>query len=568
MRIALRRSIIASVYKKRGLAMDKKYIRTVFIFTTALIITLMSSMAASAEVKPKDQFMWGENYYFNTYLNWTSTPVSYLVPVENGYMRVQAGNIYTDDVDLDHGDLIGIEYYDNAFNRIGKKYKIIEPELTRFGGFCAYGDYYYIVSGNYNDEESDNVEVFRITKYDKNWNRVASASMYGENTYSPFSYGSISFAGSGNILIVHTCHQMYKLSDGLNHQTNMSFYVDVNKMDALKPYNFGYVSHSFNQLIRVEGGTVVTADHGDGGPRGIELNIYVDKDPSKFTASIDRNTALTIMEFAEQPNYRVTKANIGSLQISDTSYLVAGKSIDQSNGENGIYNVFVDVVDKKSHKVELKWLTDYPKGCEKDALNPYLVKISGNRFLLMWNEGAEYGKNAEKNEVLKCVYLNAEGDAVSEVYELNGILSDCEPIIKDGHIVWYSYNAPKITFYKMPASDPSQMKVVTRKWKKPSNITIDVTNWKIKVSNVRKYPYFVWAFTWNAQCPERTVKVTAKAVNKKSRKALKYIKKNESIRINKGTKKGTYKMKITVKAKGTKTYLPEKKSAVVTIKVK
>ena len=36
-------------------------------------------------------------------------------------------------------------------------------------------DAYYIVSGQNNPDELADVECFRITKYDKNWNRITSA---------------------------------------------------------------------------------------------------------------------------------------------------------------------------------------------------------------------------------------------------------------------------------------------------------------------------------------------------------------------------------------------------------
>ena len=60
-----------------------------------------------------------------------------------------------------------------------------------------------------------------------------------------------------------------------------------------------------------------------------------------------------------------------------------------------------------------------------------------------------------------------------------------------------------------------------------------------------------------------------KAANSKSKKALSFNAKNGKITVKKGTKKGTYKMKVTVTAAGTNTDDPQYKSGTkkVTVKV-
>ena len=65
-----------------------------------------------------------------------------------------------------------------------------------------------------------------------------------------------------------------------------------------------------------------------------------------------------------------------------------------------------------------------------------------------------------------------------------------------------------------------------------------------------------------------TVTYTAKAANAKSKKALKFNSKNGKITVKKKTRKGTYKMKITVATKGNANYASSTATKTVTVKVK
>ena len=42
------------------------------------------------------------------------------------------------------------------------------------------GNNYYVLSGQENPKQNDSLEVFRITKYDKNWNKIKSCGLYGD----------------------------------------------------------------------------------------------------------------------------------------------------------------------------------------------------------------------------------------------------------------------------------------------------------------------------------------------------------------------------------------------------
>ena len=89
---------------------------------------------------------------------------SYLTVEQDGYYRVE----YVDDKLL-------IEKYSTDFTRqFSKK---LDSELELCGGFYAGKDAYYIAWGQMNWDEEDSMEVIRLIKYDKNWNRIGAASL-------------------------------------------------------------------------------------------------------------------------------------------------------------------------------------------------------------------------------------------------------------------------------------------------------------------------------------------------------------------------------------------------------
>lgn len=202
--------------------------------------------------------------HFYRWRNWAQPIASHLTPENGGYLRVEhiSGSVYA-------------ERYDSRFNFVSGWE--IPLELPIYGGVYVDSDYNFVVSGQENPDELDTLEVIRITRYTKDWVRVDSASLYGANTYIPFEAGSLRFARSGDYLQIRTCHQMYKATDGYNHQANMSINLRVSDMTvtdydyAVSSSNFGYSSHSFDQYVLVDGEDVLAADLGDAYPRAVVL---------------------------------------------------------------------------------------------------------------------------------------------------------------------------------------------------------------------------------------------------------------------------------------------------------
>ena len=108
-----------------------------------------------------------------------------------------------------------VEEYSDSFQLTGQQK--LDVELPLFGGCFCGESYNFLVFGQNNPDESNEVEVVRIVKYDKEWNRLDAASVRGANTSVPFDAGSLRMAESQDMLYIHTCHEMYKSSDGVNH---------------------------------------------------------------------------------------------------------------------------------------------------------------------------------------------------------------------------------------------------------------------------------------------------------------------------------------------------------------
>jgi len=381
-----------------------------------------------------------QNYVYN----WASPIESYITYMGDGtLMRVQACD----------GGVVLVEYYDSAYHK-GLSLTI-PAELPLFGGFYAMNGCYYIVSGQNNPQQSNDTEVYRVTKYDSGWNRLGSAGLYGANTVIPFDAGSLRFAQYGKYLLVRTCHEMYRSDDGLNHQANVTFQVDTESMritDSLTEVSndkMGYVSHSFNQFIAVDGNRIVAVDHGDAYPRSIVLLKYkTDVSAGKFKPDYWENPceSVDLLKFPGSIGDNFTGATIGGFQVLDGGYVAVGSSVSQGGGaiSGRTKNIFVASVPKGGSAADVKWLTNYPEG-DSGASTPQLVKVSGNQAVLLWSNGG----------IVCYMAIDGSGNAVSGQYALQGSLSDCAPVVAGDKIVWYTWENDKVTFYEINLNDLS-----------------------------------------------------------------------------------------------------------------
>lgn len=323
--------------------------------------------------------------------------------------------------------------------------KVIPCELSYFGGYYSGRDANFLVFGEKNEAESDQAEVLRIVKYSKEWERKGEVSVKGANTYIPFDAGSLRMAETGNLLYIYTCHEMYASGDSAHHQANMTFVVNEETMEIAQSYygvlniaQAGYVSHSFNQFIQTDGTYVFRVDHGDANPRAVSLTrCNVDGDITNISYILPFPISGT------QGN-NATGASIGGFELSSDNCLIVGNSIDQgSYSYNGQRNIFVTVTGKELDAGNTVWLTDYTSDSDIMPRTPYIVKLSQEQFLVLWEE---YSSQSEKTRV-KMVTIDSEGNKTSEIVETGLRLSDCAPVItSDGLVKWYVTDSKSVNF--------------------------------------------------------------------------------------------------------------------------
>lgn len=417
----------------------------------------------------------GSNIEAQTYLRWSKPVQSYLTALADGsLMRVQAG-----------GTIPGIlvEFYDSSYRLTSSN--IIPEELPIFGGFYAGEKGYFLVTGQENNGESAAVPSFRITKYDKKWNRLGCAELKNCNTTVPFDAGSVRMDACGKYLLIRTSHEMYRTSDGLNHQANLTIELD---MDALKitdsysdigTYFVGYVSHSFNQFIKIENNRIVSLDHGDTYPRSLVLLKYpTDVSTGNFRPSWFKCcTAIPMMEFAGEPGQNTTGAAVGGFEISSSSYLAAGHSVKQDSRflNRRTRNVFVAAADKATSRVSVNWLTSYEEG-DGTTSTPQMVRLSDKEFVVLWS----------REEHIYYTKVNDKGIRISDIYTQTGHLSDCAPILANGKILWYTWDDSKVQFFEISQQDLSRCVMYTPETGSNSANTTDPSSKETEGSDHRQ----------------------------------------------------------------------------------
>ena len=265
---------------------------------------------------------------------------------------------------------------------------------------------------------------------------------------------------SGDHLLVRTCHEMYKSSDGYNHQSNVTIEVDIPSMTITDSYTgvmnveYGYVSHSFNQFIKTDGTHIVALDHGDAHPRSAVLVKYnSDFTTGKFFPSYyEKGGNIDVVTYPEYTSghYNYTGAAIGGFDVSSSSYIVAQSTVDLDYiNTSKTRNVYVSAVSKDLSTNKLNKITSYAEGTDS-ASAPQLVKINDNSFLLLWSRDTK----------VSCVKLNADGTVNGSIHTFDGSLSDCQPVIKNGRAVWYVYDKNNVTFNSLNLSNLDDIKTV------------------------------------------------------------------------------------------------------------
>jgi len=355
--------------------------------------------------------------------------------------------------------------------------KTIPKELDLFGGFYAGSKYYYLVFGQKNTDEDNSLEVLRAVKYSKSWKRISACSISNINTYIPFDAGSLRMDENNGILYIHTCHEMYKSEDGYHHQANMTFEIKESDMTLKDQYSdvmnlsYGYVSHSFNQFIKISNGVVYRADHGDAYPRGIAVTAYP---VGGSMTSPSFYGSVTGFEGNTGQNY--TGASLGGFEVSG-SHLLAAYSLDSAFGNN-LRNIMIGTVSLEDHSTGTVQITEHAAGENITCYTPQLVKIDDWHFLLMW---IEYN-NGTGEQQCAIAQIDGSGHLCGDIVYTDKCLSDCQPIVlSTGQVCWYSSDGTKMRLYRIDPYNLSAVKETTVT-AKPASFTYNGSAWTPSVT--------------------------------------------------------------------------------------
>ena len=407
-------------------------------FIVAVCMIIVSAPISASAVGVCSQYS-GDNSEDQNYKTYATPIKSYLSECgEDRIMKVQAGNNISG---------VLVEYYNKSYELLESR--LLPAELPLFGGFYESDTNYFLLTGQKNTEQLSTTEVYRITKYDKNWSRISAVGLYDVNTTIPFDAGSARMVMCDDMLIIHTAHEMYTARDGYNHQSNITIGVDTSAMKvvncASKATNTskGYVSHSFNQFIQLEGKNIVTVDHGDAQPRSVVLIKHAgDASNGEFgSASVVKN----IIEFPGTSGDNYTGASVGGFEISSSAYLVAGNTVtfDEGYKNNKTRNIFITA--STASETKTRYITSYDEG-ETTTNTPHLVKIGTDKYMLMWS----------RENVVYYTAIDANGNQTGSIYSMQGNLSDCVPVVIDNKLVWYTWKNAKNTFYEINLSSFSE----------------------------------------------------------------------------------------------------------------
>ena len=429
--------------------------RTLSLFLCVLMLIGLLVPVSAVDGHPEES----TNYGDENYNRWAVPIHSYLFEnIMGGLTRVAYAN-----------DHILVENYDSQFRYLAGRR--LEMELPIWGGFHAGKKYNFIVVGQNNPNEDDSVEILRVIKYDKNWNRLDHASLYGVNTTKPFNAGSVRCSEYNGELFIRTCHEMYHASDGLNHQACATAAIreeDMSITDAwygVMNLDYGYVSHSFNQYVIVDQeARLVCVDQGDAYPRAAVLIRYPFKaDTGKFSADYKHPAEhVEIIHYAGEIGDNKTGASIGGLGETSTGYLIAHTY--DGKGGGGFRIPYLSYISKDGLQVTNRVL---PYASNDSACPPSLVATGPDTGYVLWDQAndaandnmihyivnddgsyTEYKPEVPHvDDTLFYTQYNADGSFGEVKTAPDAPLSDCHPILYYGNVVWYVTDHSGPTFY-------------------------------------------------------------------------------------------------------------------------
>lgn len=379
------------------------------------------------------------------------------------YLFDSDGTLSVFDVSQDgQGEILSVDTYEYGSYALLFS-RNVPLELDFFGGFYAGEMYNYIVFGCNNIESDGGKEVIRIVKYGKDFERLDAVSLTGAQcaTLRPFDAGTLRMSEWGSELVIHTSRATNAAGEKLDHESQLTIILNTDTMEVtndLGLYQGNYVTPSYNQFVRHDNGLFVLLDHGNASHRGLVLHQY---NGTSYTLSM-------LLPIPGDTSASCTGITAGGFEVSGSGYLAAINSVDHqlvtaytdytleglAPDERNI--VLLSCGKENPEDVTQTVLTDYV-GSGKLGSTPYLVKLSEDRFMVLWEEFSYYETNSRaygiRDNGVRCVVVDGQGQPLTEVQSLEEarLSYDCQPIYRDGQVVWYVNARAGRLFYSINA---------------------------------------------------------------------------------------------------------------------
>lgn len=381
---------------------------------------------AQIETQQKIKQQYGYGQYSG---NWAHPDSTYYYEQKGNFVVVNRSGNNLEIVTLD------------ANMKYKKKKTVKLGSFDYFGGVYAAADNnFYVAVGFDNSQEAKNKTVIKVYKYDKNWKKKKTCNIKSnaKNSFDgivqPFRGGNCKMTLVGDTLYLFSCRTMFKHSDGLNHQSNIAFQIDTKKM-TYKNENQSYTSHSFNQYVDYQDGSLYLVDHGDAYPRALKLTIV-----DGYQTKSEKKESYNLFNFEGAIGANYTGATVGGMAIGAKKILVCGTSLPQNKKVAGVkgntgcvtQNVFVTVTDRETGKTSFKWITQLnPKSAAVKVGETRIIRIKDDRFVLL------YTTTKGQKQTLNYMVLSESGKVVKKK-TYSSVLFDAssQPILYNGFIQW------------------------------------------------------------------------------------------------------------------------------------
>lgn len=341
------------------------------------------------------------------------TEISYYYTVDNIGNTTDLNNFVSGDQFITvegHDAGLLADVYNSNFELVDSGW--MPNPLSKTGGFTVGSDgHYYAVYGQNNPDENDDLEVFRVVKYDSSFQEVGSFSINGKDcrTIFPFSGGNTELKEENGILVVHSCRTCYKSGDGLNHQMQFTIILNTEDMslkNSLSSFQMNHVSHSFGQKVEFDGDRILLLDLGDANPRSIVMHY------ASRTNLIYKEVDLLDIPGTDGAN--ATGVKLGSFEVGESSYFTAinrcdwdsvtsfgGSLVGLEKDERDIVLLVTDKVSLETREVRI----DHYVGSGNSGGIPKLQVLPNGSVMVLWEEF-----NVDSKAFLGSYYVIVDGN--------------------------------------------------------------------------------------------------------------------------------------------------------------